>query len=121
MGQSYTVINLDKNQKLDPRAFDDGRKLEELACSSCGTMTALALLLAVGNGRGNGDCDEAADPDHLIGSWAGDRVAIVGEYAKPGEIGVDVRSAGPTDISEAIFAVMMLAGWRIDDDTADAG
>lgn len=83
MGQYYTVANLSKQQILDPHKFDDGLKLRELACSSMGTMTGLAVLLAVGNGQGGGDLDG----NHpIIGSWAGDRIAIVGDYAEGFEV-----------------------------------
>ncbi|MGH9407143.1 MAG: hypothetical protein ACRD3D_15075 [Terriglobia bacterium] len=64
------------------------------------TLTALAILLALDNGRGLGDL-HVAMPDtpledwergkcgikrvrtphaHLVGSWAGDRIAIAGDY-----------------------------------------
>lgn len=95
MGQHYYVVNLDKRQFLDPRTFDDGRKLLEFGCSSDGTMNGLALLLAVGNGRGCGDWS-GDDPKSLVGSWAGDRIALPGDYVEAGEVGHEAHSAVET-------------------------
>ena len=89
MGQYYLACNLDKGQVLDPWTFGDGAKLVEFGASGGGLMTALALLLADGNNRGSGDL-RSEDP--LIGSWAGDRLVITGDYADKGRFlphGVD--------------------------------
>ena len=80
MGQYYYVSNLDKQEFLHPHKLGDGLKLLEFGCSADGTMTALALLLADGNGRGGGDHPSDSP---LIGSWAGDRIVIAGDYADP--------------------------------------
>src|SRR3972149_6463998 len=77
MGQYYKIVNLDKKEYLHPHKFGDGLKLLEFGCSSQGTLTALTLLLAKGNGRGGGDYPSN---NPLIGSWAGDRIVIVGDY-----------------------------------------
>jgi len=81
MGQYYLIVNLDKREYLYPHRFGDGLKLTEFGCSSNGTMTALAILLADGNGRGGGDL-ETDNP--IIGSWAGDRIVAAGDYADGG-------------------------------------
>lgn len=82
MGQYYKPTNLDKKQYLYSHAFGDGLKLLEFGCSANGMMTALAILLADGNGRGGGDLHS----DHpIIGSWAGDRVVVAGDYADEGK------------------------------------
>lgn len=78
MGQYYKIVNLTKKQYLDTYTFNDGAKLMELGCSREGTLTALAILLADGNGRGGGDL-HSNNP--IIGSWAGDRIVIAGDYA----------------------------------------
>ena len=86
MGQYHKIVNMDKKQFLQPHKFDDGLKLMEFGCSSDGTMTALAVLLACackGGARGGGDI-HSADP--LVGSWAGDRIAIVGDYMRPEDL-----------------------------------
>jgi hypothetical protein len=80
MGQYYYVANLDKRQYLYPHKLGDGMKLSEFGSNGCGTMLCLAALLADGNGHGGGDL-----PAHpLIGSWAGDRIVIAGDYAEKG-------------------------------------
>jgi len=108
MGQYYYIVNIDKHEHLHPHKFDDGLKLLEFGCSAYGVMTALAILLADGNGRGGGDIcisgpvSELGEPkphqlvDHRYdidgkpyetrvpksaGRWAGDRIVITGDYA----------------------------------------
>jgi hypothetical protein len=78
MGQYHKVVNLDKKQFLHPHRLGDGLKLGEFGCSSHGTMTALAYLLGVSTGRGGGDFDRGS----LAGTWGGDRIAIIGDYAE---------------------------------------
>ena len=78
MGQYYKIVNLDKQEFLDTYTFNDGAKLLEFGCSSEGTLTALAILLADGNGRGGGDLHSN---NSIIGSWAGDRIVVAGDYA----------------------------------------
>jgi len=82
MGQYYYAVNLDKRQYLHPHKCGDGLKLMEFGLSSCGTMSCLAILLADGNGRGGGDL-HSKNP--IIGSWAGDRIVITGDYADDGK------------------------------------
>lgn len=82
MGQYYRIVNLDKREYIEPWTFGDGAKLMEFGASMCGAMTGLAVLLADGNGRGGGDL-ESERP--IIGSWAGDRIVIVGDYVDPGK------------------------------------
>lgn len=82
MGQYYLIVNLDKKQFLHPHHCGNGLKLLEFGCSAGGTLTALAILLADGNNRGGGDLRS----DHpVIGSWAGDRIVIAGDYADEGK------------------------------------
>jgi hypothetical protein len=78
MGQYYYIVNITNKQYIHPHRFGDGLKLLEFGCSGNGTMTALALLLADGNGRGGGDL---RSDDPIIGSWAGDRIVVTGDYA----------------------------------------
>jgi hypothetical protein len=87
------LANLDKREFLNPHAFGDGAKLGEFAASAGGTMSALALLLARHNGRGGGD---ARTSHPVVGSWAGDRIAIVGDYGDAEDLlGDDERAAFP--------------------------
>jgi hypothetical protein len=82
MGQYYKVINVSKKEYIHPHNFGDGMKLMEFGCSGQGTMTALALLLSSGNGRGGGDMRSG---DSIIGSWAGDNIVIAGDYDDAGK------------------------------------
>jgi hypothetical protein len=79
MGQYHFVVNADKREYLMPHQLGDGLKLMEFGNSAGGVMTGLAILLAVSNGRGGGDL-RYEDP--IVGSWGGDRIAIVGDYAE---------------------------------------
>lgn len=114
MGQYYIIVNLDKKQYLHPLKFGDGLKLMEFATSQCGVLTALAILLADGNGRGGGDLNS---DDPIIGSWAGDRIVIAGDYADEGKFIDDPKGKKQNlyayaednfeDISERVLRVMM--------------
>ena len=87
MGQYHIVANLDKKQFLMPHRFDNGLKLREFGCSGGGTLMGLTLLLAAqnkGGARGGGDWHIESP---LVGSWAGDRIVIAGDYPEKGEIG----------------------------------
>ena len=78
MGQYYLIVNLDKKEFIYPHKFGNGLKLLEFGASGEGTMTGLAILLADGNNRGGGDL---RSDNQVIGSWAGDRIVIAGDYA----------------------------------------
>ena len=81
MGQYFKIVNLDKGELLHPHDFDDGLKLTEFGYSGNGTMAGLAALLADSNGKGLGDIKSDSP---LIGSWAGDRIVITGDYEDEG-------------------------------------
>lgn len=83
MGQYYMIVNLDKKQFLDPHKFGNGLKLCEFGSGL--TMMGLAVLLSEGNGQGGGDLfvPEENPFCDLIGSWAGDRIVVTGDYAEP--------------------------------------
>jgi hypothetical protein len=85
MGQYFIVVNLTKKQYISPHDFGDDAKLQDFGLSSHGTMSALAVLLASSNGRGGGDLDSNLP---IIGSWAGDQIAIVGDYDLPNRFGI---------------------------------
>ena len=97
MGQYHIVVNVTKRQYLHPHRCGDGLKLLEFGGSGGGTMLALAILLADSNGRGAGDLSggwsdaerrtmSVEDPYRLIGSWAGDRIVVTGDYGDPGKL-----------------------------------
>lgn len=76
MGQYYLIANLDKREYLKPHDFDEGAKLLEFVYSEGSIMTGLGLLLAQCDSSGGGD----ARPHPLLGSWAKDRITVVGDY-----------------------------------------
>jgi len=92
MGQYHYVCNLDRKEFLHPHRMGDGFKLLEFGCSGDGVMTGLAILLVTSNGRGGGDLSLDADrrgeliAEYVVGRWAGDRIAIIGDYHEPGDV-----------------------------------
>jgi len=82
MGQYFKVVNVKKREYINPHMFNDGMKLMEFGMSAGGTLTALAVLLADGNGRGGGDLNSS---NEIVGSWAGDPIVIAGDYADEGK------------------------------------
>ena len=111
MGQYWTVVNLDKKEYLNQYKLGCGAKLwEQLA--GFGVGKALIILTAnMPETRGGGDLDleenwhgpERTFPEHniipapmperyeaiakrTIGRWAGDRIAIIGDYANKGDL-----------------------------------
>ncbi|MDE2102164.1 MAG: hypothetical protein KGL39_33265 [Patescibacteria group bacterium] len=86
MGQYHYLVNLSKQQFIHPHRIGNGFKLYEQFGWRYSTATALVMLLAASNKggeRGGGDFS-ARHP--LIGSWAGDRIAFIGDYSKPDDI-----------------------------------
>ncbi len=116
MGQYHWVVNLTKRELLHPHRCGDGLKLMEFGPSGDGTMACLAILLACSNGRGGGDCRANGElAKAIIGRWAGDEIAIVGDYAEvndiPGKtIPIGDQRAECVDISEHAMAVLALDG-----------
>lgn len=125
MGQYHHIVNLDKMQQIDPHALGAGLKLWEQLAAHPGTGAALIVLLASkSNGEGGGDLK--ADP--IVGSWCGDRIAMVGDYdtkstyATPSGpmTGADIYGADWEDVSDAVCAVIAAeleveftgSGWR---------
>lgn len=115
MGQYWKVVNLDKREYVLPHKLGTGLKLWEQLANHPGTGAALIVLCAaMPEARGGGDFDldenwhgpERTFPAHnatpgpmpedyqavakrTIGRWAGNRIALVGDYAEdtdlPGE------------------------------------
>ncbi|MBP9869868.1 MAG: hypothetical protein KBC53_00015 [Nitrosomonas sp.] len=77
MGQYHKVYNVDKKQFIHAHNIGLGLKLLEQVGFEKSTADALFLMVANSNGQGGGDA-----PEHpLIGSWAGDRIVVQGDYA----------------------------------------
>lgn len=81
MGQYHKLANISKMVFIHPHKLGAGLKLwEQIHSETIGA--AILSLLACSNGRGGGDLEE----DPIIGSWAGDRIAMIGDYAERGDI-----------------------------------
>lgn len=115
MGQYWKPVNLDKKEYVDPHKLGAGLKLWEQLVSHPGTSAALVILCAaMPEVRGGGDLDLAKNwhgpertfPEHnatpgpmpesyptiaarTIGRWAGDRIALIGDYAENGDLALE--------------------------------
>lgn len=113
MGQYWAVVNLTKRETIDHYRLGHGAKLWEHVANHPGTGAALLVLCANQvEQRGGGDLDldenwhgpERTFPAHnaspgpmpgdyaevarrTIGRWAGDKIALIGGYAKAGDLG----------------------------------
>ncbi len=110
MGQYWKVVNLNKKEYINPHKLGVGLKLGEQLGSGHGTPDALFILVAaMREHRGGGDFDwdsnyhgperTMAHPSgapvntkynkiakRTIGRWAGDRIAVIGDYAEDGDL-----------------------------------
>ena len=99
MGQYFAIYNLDKAQVIQPGRFHDSLRLREFGSATGGVMLALAALLAHGNEYGG-----IRSHHEFIGAWAGDRIAIIGDYADLAPFSEDLGRF--TDISEHILQAL---------------
>ena len=79
MGQYHLTVNLDKKEFLMPHKFGVGLKLREQTGFGNSVPDALFMLMCCSNGKGGGDFID--NQNNMIGRWAGDRIAVVGDYA----------------------------------------
>ena len=112
MGQYWYPVNLDKKEFVHPHKLGSGLKLWEQLANHPGTGAVLVILMAaMPETRGGGDFDlernwhgpERTFPKYsatsgpmpteypaiasaTIGRWAGDRIALVGDYAEEGDL-----------------------------------
>lgn len=106
MGQYWYPCSLSRREFVKPHKLGCGLKLWEQVANHPGTGAALLILCAaMPEQRGGGDLDfdggedpfvkdlkEAAGVSYanvakqVIGRWAGDRIALVGDYAKVGDL-----------------------------------
>ena len=140
MGQYWMVVNLDKEEFVYPHKLGCGLKLWEQLVNSPGTGAALIVLTAaMPKTRGGGDfdleenwhgpertseykIDPAPMPEHYqeiaartIGRWAGDRIALVGDYAEDSDLPVEFKASDIynkcrnnewKDVSDSVAAVI---------------
>lgn len=101
MGQYWLPVNLDKREFIDPHRLGSGLKLWEQLATHPGTAAALIVLVAaMPEARGGGDL---ADNDEIarrtIGRWAGDRIAMIGDYAEDSDL------PHPGDVASKIYGL----------------
>ena len=103
MGQYHRLVNMDRQEFLDCHALGDGLKLaEQVSSGPGGVASALLVLLAASNGRGGGDLpdDMATEENRVVGRWAGQRIAMVGDYAEDDDFPTREGDAKPSAIYE---------------------
>lgn len=116
MGQYWIPVNLDKGEFIDPHKLGSGLKLWEQLANAPGTQAALIVLLAaMPEPRGGGDLDldtnwhgperkDMSGPGPMpeeypaiaartIGRWAGDRIALVGDYAEDTDLPAEFEAS----------------------------
>lgn len=87
MGQYWLPVNLDKKEFIHPHKLGSGLKLMEQAGTHPGTAIPLLLLVAACPvPRGGGDPTIALEDEAIIGRWAGDRIALVGDYTEKDDL-----------------------------------
>jgi len=93
MGQYHIAVNLTKKEWLNPHKLGAGLKQCEQLVNRVGTCQALFALLCTSNHRGGGDIEgpnyNPDTGDGVLGRWAGDRLAVIGDYSEPGDMGLD--------------------------------
>ena len=72
-GQVHFVVNLDKKEYLDPRAYGQETNPMEFGFCCKSVLLSLVIKLMFSTGSGGGDL-----PDDIVsqGTWAGDRITI---------------------------------------------
>jgi len=90
MGHYHYLVNLDKRQVIHPHQIGNGLKLHEEVGWPYSTATALVMLLAASSKKGGRSGGDFRAEHQVVGSWAGDRIAFIGDYAESG----DIPSAG---------------------------
>lgn len=118
MGQYWKPVNLDKKEFVDPHKLASGLKLWEQVASAGVGRALVVLTAAEREARGGGDLDlkenwhgpERTFPQYnaspgpmpidyhviatrTIGRWAGDRIAIVGDYAEDGDLAPEHKAS----------------------------
>lgn len=121
MGQYYKIVNVKKREYINPHMFGEGLKLMEFGMSAGGSMTALAILLSNGCGRGGGDLHS---DNQIVGSWAGDPIVVAGDYGDDGKFLPEdkqdtnlytVAEEEGKDISHLVLDALMEDRWFAED------
>ena len=89
MGQYHRLVNIDKQEWVDPHGLGLGSKQYEQTGCDASLADAMYVLTMTSANEGGGDF-----PNTMVsGRWVGDRVLIVGDYTRadaiPGFAGAD--------------------------------
>lgn len=89
MGQYFKIINLDKRQYFSPSIFDEGIKKTSILQGM--HAYALGKLITYGGelSEENKKWRKGNEQGIWFGAWAGDKIAIVGDYAKSNLLGIE--------------------------------
>lgn len=108
MGQYFKLVNLDKQEVINPWEIGGVAKFWEWLANP--QARVLVWLLRQSSESGGGDIDDWGEFTTL-GRWAGDRVTLVGDYDVSGlyqvsdtaHCGTPISNAEYTDISRAVL------------------
>ena len=104
MGQYFLAVNETRREFIHPHRFGGGLKFMEFSSSGSGFLAGLAVLLRDSHGAGFGDLPTARKA--IVGSWAKDKVSIVGDYNDSGLYGTAEDTF--TDVSLDVMEVMIM-------------
>ena len=79
MGQYHILVNLDKQELVDPHGLGLGAKQYEHTGCDGSLSDAMYLLCMTSPASGGGDWPMI---EGLSGRWVGDRVVIMGDYTQ---------------------------------------
>ena len=113
MGQYWKPVNLTKREFINPHRLASGLKLWEILANDHVGKALVVLTAAMPEPRGGGDLQE----NPTIGRWAGDQIAIIGDYAEDSDLasspvpaseiyGLCGEPDGFTDITDQVCAVI---------------
>jgi hypothetical protein len=86
VGQYWVVANLDAVECLTPTR---SLKLRDQASTIASPVNLLPALIATGTGH---EADVAADGSPMVGRWAGQRIAFIGDYAADDDLPAEWRA-----------------------------
>ena len=87
MGEYFIICNVDRKEVLDPGVFGHGYKPGDLLfnATSKGVLHGLLHLLSLSGSVGG---IQRRETDPLFGRWAGNRIALIGDYYLRGSAGI---------------------------------
>lgn len=110
MGQWYLLANLSKQEYVSPGGIKGGSKAWEWA-ANIAQAGPIVLLLGWSNNTGGGDPDwDHPDIKPIAGRWAGDRIALIGDYYEPDERGLPTHKEVRENFTE--ISHLLIPAWN---------